>query len=271
MEPCALRPPGGPSAVAAAPRWAAGGLRAQAISLAAALSPLAMHRVLEQLAQRAGPGLWARASLHTLPPLGMLGTAVLLWRAVPPLPGQALAGPPAGPRSLAVAAGLLLGSVAAVVNLLALIAASASASAAESSPGLDLAAVALVLHVVLLAPVAEEVAFRGLLYRHFRGRLAPLLSTVGAALIFALMHAYLGQAVWAFFMGLVTAVAYEQTRTLVTPMLVHGLFNAVPVGVAVVRARPEDPGPLMLVLLGVALAFTLAAHRAGRNAERSRR
>ena len=125
-------------------------------------------------------------------------------------------------------------------------------------------AVALVLHVALLAPLAEEVAFRGLVYRHLRRSMVPVGATVISAAIFAVMHASLGQSVWAFLLGIVAAFAYEQTRSVLTPVLIHGLFNAVPIGVAVVRSRPGDVGPVWLVLLVIAVIFTFAAHSAGR-------
>jgi len=58
-------------------------------------------------------------------------------------------------------------------------------------------------------------------------------------------------------------VFYEQTRSIISPILIHGLFNTVPIGVAVVRSRPGDTGPIWLVLCAVALIYTFAARSAG--------
>jgi membrane protease YdiL (CAAX protease family) len=194
----------------------------------------------------------------------MAAAALLLWRLVPPLPGER----PArvrGHRALSIAAGLMLGTLAALANLLSVLA-GGDAPRATTGEGLEPGVVALVVHVALLAPVAEELAFRGLIYRQIRGLMTPLPATVLSALLFSIMHANLHQAVWALVLGLVAAFAYEQTKSLITPTLIHGLFNAVPIGVAVVRCRPDDVGPLWLVLCAVALIFTVAARGASRSA-----
>lgn len=78
------------------------------------------------------------------------------------------------------------------------------------------------------------------------------------------MHMALDKALWAFLLGLIVAVAYELSRSLLTPIVIHGLFNAVPVGVAVLRARPDDTGPIWLVLAVVAGIFSLSARSAHR-------
>ena len=129
--------------------------------------------------------------------------------------------------------------------------------------GLSPSSAALVAHVMVLAPLAEEVAFRGMLYRYLRHLVAPLAATVASALLFSLMHASLAQCVWALVLGLVAAVAYEHTRSLLTPIIIHGLFNSVPIGVAVVRSNPADTGPIWLIIFIVAGIFTLAARSAG--------
>lgn len=227
------------------------------VAPAGAILPLAAHRLLEFVAMQIEAQPWGEIALHTLPPAAMTVAALLLWRHCPPLPGSPRLHP-AG-RSLSVAAGLLLGTLAAVANLLTMLAgAGGSGAVAALRPG----AVALVLHVALLAPIAEEIAFRGLIYRHLRRALVPWAAMVLSAAIFAVMHGSFGQSLWAFLLGWVAAFAYEQTRSMVTPVLIHGLFNAVPIGVAVVRSKPEDVGPVWLVLCVIAVVFTLAARKA---------
>jgi membrane protease YdiL (CAAX protease family) len=224
-----------------------------------AFSPLLLHRGLEHVTLRWTPQPWGVVALHIVPPLAMLALSLGVWRAVPPLPARQR--PLGGRLGVCVAAGLLLGALAAAVNLLSMMGARETA-AASGTVGADPGALALVAHVLLMAPVAEELAFRGVLYRHLRQLLAPLAASVLSAAIFALMHASASQAAWALVLGLSVAVAYEQTGSLVPPVLIHGLFNAVPIGVAVARARPSDTGPIWLALGAVAVIFTLAARSA---------
>ena len=241
------------------------------LDAAAAFLPLAVHRVLEFLAIRWEAAPWNTVALHLMPPLAMLAVALLVWRTIPPLPGgrqrQDGGRQRRGGLGLCIAAGLLLGALAAVANLLSML---ASGSPTATSGTLDPASTALVAHVMLLAPVAEEVAFRGVIYRHLRQFMAPMGAALASAIIFALMHGNLEQAVWATALGLVAALAYEQTRSLLTPILIHGLFNAVPIGVAVARSNPHDVGPIWLVLFAVAVVFTLAARSAGLAEQRHR-
>ncbi len=236
---------------------------------AAALAPLVSHRVLEALSMAWPMPPWNQVALHLLPPMSMLALGLLLWRVVPPLnadhyPKKARP----GHRGLCIAAGLLLGAMAAVANLLSMLA-SAGDQPATAAVAISPVSAALVVHVMILAPLAEEVAFRGLLYRYLRFMAAPLIATLGSALIFALMHANLGQGIWALVLGLVAAVAYEQTGSLLTPILIHGLFNSVPIGVAVVRSNPTDTGPIWLLICVVAGIFTLAARAAGQGDPRT--
>jgi membrane protease YdiL (CAAX protease family) len=229
------------------------------LATATALVPLVAHRLLEHISARMRNSFWNEVAYHLLPPLGMIGASLWLWRGAPPLPGAAAKRRPCG-RAIAIAAGLLLGTLAAAANLLSILAGNPGPGAVSSIA--QASAAALVIHVALLAPVGEELAFRGLIYRHLRRGMLPLPATLISATIFSVMHVKLQQSVFAFLLGGVAAFAYEQTRSVVTPMLIHGLFNAVPVGVAAVRSRPDDVGPVWLVLFAVAMIFTLAARKA---------
>jgi membrane protease YdiL (CAAX protease family) len=235
-----------------------------------ALSPLVTYRLLEFVTGAWNRGAWTAVAQHTLPPLGMLVVTLALWRRVPPLPGSRPSRP-FGDLGVAVAVGVMLGTIAAMANLLLMLTVTKDpqdgvAAIAAIDPG----AAALVAHVVLLAPVAEELTFRGLIHRIFRQSMLPWSATLLSALIFGLMHVQLGKAIWAFFLGLVTAASYEQTRSLLTPILIHGLFNAVPIGVAVLRAKPDDVGPIWLVLTVVAVIFTLSARQARQSRDAQR-
>ena len=228
-------------------------------------APLLSHRILEQLLHGERLSSWAFAAAHVLPPTAMGLIAIAVWRVIEPLPPSdpgdgTIVLRPARHGGLAVAAGLLLGTGAALVNLLTMLATQQGRGAAGT---LDPGTVALVLHVALLAPVAEELAFRGLLYRGLRQVTRPLPAAVVSSLIFAVMHTHLAQGAWALGLGLLLAFAYEQTRSLLAPMLVHALFNAVPVAMAVVRTRPDDFSPIWLALAITGVIFACAASSAG--------
>ena len=91
----------------------------------------------------------------------------------------------------------------------------------------DLAAALDTLVVgVVVAPVLEEVVFRGLLFATLRRRLAWPAAAAASALVFALAHGY--GAVGAtdvFLSGVLWAWAYERTGSLLPGMAAHALGN----------------------------------------------
>jgi ABC-2 type transport system permease protein len=78
---------------------------------------------------------------------------------------------------------------------------------------------------VLAAPLFEEFIFRGLIFGGLR-RSMPLAAAMAAsAAIFAVVHPPISM-LPVFILGLGTAWAYERTKTLLSPMLTHALYNA---------------------------------------------
>lgn len=95
---------------------------------------------------------------------------------------------------------------------------------------------AAILSVVVLAPVAEEMFFRGLLYRVFKGFFAPLRCGPSAAAalsgaLFALIHADAFVFLPLALMGVMLCMAYEKSGSILSPIIVHALFNALNLGI----------------------------------------
>lgn len=85
----------------------------------------------------------------------------------------------------------------------------------------------LVLGVVtiLLAPVAEEVLFRGILYPWLKQFGYPRLALWTAALAFAAVHLNLFTFVPLALLAVALTVLYERTDNLLAPITAHALFN----------------------------------------------
>jgi hypothetical protein len=80
--------------------------------------------------------------------------------------------------------------------------------------------------VVLLAPVFEEIIFRGLLYSTLRAKFTSPFSIIGSALIFALAHGYgLVAFLTVFWSGLLWAWAYERTGSILPGICAHAINN----------------------------------------------
>src|SRR5450759_3774056 len=79
---------------------------------------------------------------------------------------------------------------------------------------------------VLLAPVAEEFIFRGMLYPFVKQLGSPRYALFGISAIFALIHLDAGTLVPLFVLALALTWLYEKTDNLLAPITAHALFNA---------------------------------------------
>lgn len=85
----------------------------------------------------------------------------------------------------------------------------------------------LLLVTGAVAPFVEEFVFRGILHQGLRNVLAPAPAVVAGSALFALAHVLVGipYPVFQFLGGLVTATAFERTRSLLAPVLLHCAGN----------------------------------------------
>ncbi|HLY65447.1 MAG TPA: CPBP family intramembrane glutamic endopeptidase [Chloroflexota bacterium] len=95
----------------------------------------------------------------------------------------------------------------------------------EGAP-LALFALALLAGCVL-APLVEELFFRGYVFQTFWQRRGPWWSYLFSALLFAAAHANLPAAAPIFVMGLMLAYLFRRTGSIVPGMIAHGLNNAI--------------------------------------------
>jgi hypothetical protein len=96
-----------------------------------------------------------------------------------------------------------------------------------------------VLDSVVVAPIVEELLFRGLLYGTLRRWLAPAPAALLSAAVFAVAHGYgvVGFAA-VFTSGVLWAVAYERTRSLLPSILAHAAGNLLATGIVLLTLRP---------------------------------
>ncbi len=85
---------------------------------------------------------------------------------------------------------------------------------------------ASVLTAVVLAPLAEEALFRGVVYAGLRERWGQTAGMLVSAGLFALVHFSIFQFVPLFVLGLLLAWLLSATRSLWPSILCHSLFNA---------------------------------------------
>jgi membrane protease YdiL (CAAX protease family) len=126
--------------------------------------------------------------------------------------------------------------------------------------GLDLASA---LAVCVVAPVVEEMLFRGVVLRSFLLQYDRRAAIWGSALLFGVAHLNLYQFVVALGMGLVLGWLYERSRSLIPCIALHAAYNtsAVLLGLQMSESRETSvawvPVSVWAGALGAAMLGTL--------------
>jgi membrane protease YdiL (CAAX protease family) len=105
----------------------------------------------------------------------------------------------------------------------------------------DVALGVLGIAIVVGAPIAEEVFFRGFLFGGARGLVSVPVAAVLTGFIFSLAHYNVGLIIPFTGVGTALALSYDRTRTLYVPIGAHFLFNLVSYSILVFvpEARPH--------------------------------
>lgn len=77
----------------------------------------------------------------------------------------------------------------------------------------------------VVIPVAEELMFRGILYKRFRERQGFWYSALWSSLLFSFMHSNTTQMIYTFLLGVLLAYLYEKFGSFRAPVVLHILLN----------------------------------------------
>lgn len=77
----------------------------------------------------------------------------------------------------------------------------------------------------IVTPVAEELMFRGVLYKRFRERQGFWYSALWSSLLFSFMHSNTTQMVYTFLLGVLLSYLYEKFGSFKAPLVLHILLN----------------------------------------------
>lgn len=118
----------------------------------------------------------------------------------------------------------------------------------------------ILLTVGIVAPIAEELLFRGLIFHMFNRHLNIRVALIIQGLLFGAFHMNLVQGVYASVLGIVLGLAYLLTGSLWIPILMHIVNNSV--ALLLPQAWTNDSlismglmGLLLLVPLGLWLLY----------------
>ena len=82
-----------------------------------------------------------------------------------------------------------------------------------------------ILCLGIVIPLAEEMMFRGILFKRFRERRTFWYSALCSALFFSFMHTNTTQMIYAFLLGIMLAYVYEKFGSVRAPLVLHIVMN----------------------------------------------
>lgn len=91
----------------------------------------------------------------------------------------------------------------------------------------------IAIAAVVVAPLVEEIYFRGVIFRGLVPLVGLRLAVAGSALLFAIVHGSLCSLLPLSVVGAILALAYWRSRTLWLPILMHSCFNLCSVSIAI--------------------------------------
>jgi membrane protease YdiL (CAAX protease family) len=171
----------------------------------------------------------------TVTQLGLLGSAALFVAAPRALAGARLLPERGLWRSVALGLGLsvpawigaqLIGAV--VVRLLELLDMRPDVGVAEEALARADPAI-LVVALVIVAPIAEEVFFRGVVFNAWLREYGPTRALVGSAVLFGFIHGSVFLFLPIVALGIVLALLYRHTGSLPAAIALHAGFNGITV------------------------------------------
>ena len=110
--------------------------------------------------------------------------------------------------------------------------------AARNNP---LAIVGLATSAIILAPIVEEILFRGYVHRFLRAKTSVPLATIGSSALFALIHFSAHAFIPLFLLSILLSYVYERTGKILAPIVFHALYNAQTVGLILLQPILPEP------------------------------
>jgi len=95
----------------------------------------------------------------------------------------------------------------------------------------------ILIAFLLVAPVAEEIFFRGVVFNAWERERGVWVAVIGSALLFAAIHTSLFALVPIFALGVTLALVYRSTRSLAATIALHAGFNAISVAIALLERQ----------------------------------
>ena len=99
----------------------------------------------------------------------------------------------------------------------------------------------LTFGAVVIAPVAEEIMFRLVLYNTFRQFFGKRFANLSTSLLFAVFHLRPEQVIPLFILALILQKSLNRSQNILLPITIHSLFNGVMITLALIARYYHTP------------------------------
>jgi len=114
------------------------------------------------------------------------------------------------------------------------------------------------LTAVLMAPVLEEIVFRGLMYTRLKKGLPAIAAAILTSLAFGVAHGTIIWAIYTFIFSMVLIWVFEKFQSLTASIVLHMAYNLSGMALSLI---PEEAGALVLILCVVSIAGVVLAYK----------
>ena len=114
------------------------------------------------------------------------------------------------------------------------------------------------LTAVLMAPVLEEIVFRGLMYTRLKKGLPVIAAAIVTSLAFGIAHGTIIWAIYTFIFSMLLIWVFEKFQSLAACIVLHMAYNLSGMALSVV---PEDAAVVIWVLFAACIVGTYFAYK----------
>lgn len=111
---------------------------------------------------------------------------------------------------------------------------------------------------VLMAPILEEIVFRGLVYTRLKKGFPMVVAAIFTSLVFGIVHGTVIWAIYTFVFSLVLIWVFERFQSLTACILLHMAYNLSGMALSLI---PEDAAVLVWILFVVGLVLVFFMYK----------
>ncbi|MCR5373939.1 MAG: CPBP family intramembrane metalloprotease [Lachnospiraceae bacterium] len=90
-----------------------------------------------------------------------------------------------------------------------------------------MASIIMLIYAIFIAPIHEEILFRGVILHYMRNGCPFILANILQALLFGLLHMNIVQGTYAFLVGLLLGYIFKRSKNLTSTIIIHIIFNII--------------------------------------------